>query len=353
MTLFGNASQTLFGSVNHWIQQRRSRKEAEQQEAATLLEAIDRVVEAADPRIKLVSHYQRRLSQAVQHALQYIDGLVAQVPAPIEVNSKTWLTDPYMNAFFATADELQMAFSRSPALRRFFERHGLAECYAGLMVNRQERKVLGMQLLGDVVQREVPQLTVSFVDHRVGMPTATEAEARAEFKRRALHFLVTQALERILSLRTERENLQKEKQVLQLKIKILQGKQNGLPSLSKDGEDIESQLVSLQQKLAENKEELQEVTVQIDELDDYVNHLNDILGHAEDYLALDKVSMKLNRLGVKLDENSAELGTELTFPEFIGNKQHRRVIVLVTYPRAEMLSQEEMYLRAGRYLTPL
>lgn len=345
--------QSVLSDLNDWFQQRKAKKEAEQQQEATLLEAIEQVVEAADPRIKLVSHYQRKLSQAVQHALQYIDGLVAQLPPPIEVNSKTWLTNPYVNAFFATADELQMVFSHSPSLRHFFERHGLAECYAGLMMTRQERKVLGMQLSGDVIQKDVPQLTVSFVDHRVGMPTATEAEAREEFKRRALRFLVTQALERVLSLRTERENLQKEKQILQLKIRILQGKQNGFPSLSKNSEDIESQLASLQQKLAENKEELHEVTVQIDELDDYVNHLNDILGHAEDYLALDKVSMKLNRLGVKLDENSAELGNELTFPEFIGNKQHRRVIVLVTYPRAEMLSQEEMYLRAGRYLTPL
>ena len=98
---------------------------------------------------------------------------------------------------------------------------------------------------------------------------------------------------------------------------------------------------------------MQEVTGKIDELDDYLDHLKDILGHAEDYLALDRVSMKLNRLGVKLEENPAELGNELSFPEFIGNKQQRRVIVLVKYPRAEMLSQEEMYLRAGRYLTPL
>ncbi|MFO1433404.1 MAG: hypothetical protein U1F76_25460 [Candidatus Competibacteraceae bacterium] len=339
--------------MNHWIQQRKARKEAEQQEEVTLLEAIDRVVEDADPRIKLVSHYQRKLSQAVQHALQYIDGLVARVPAPVEVNSKTWLTNPYLNAFFATVDDLQMVFSRSPALRHFFERHALAECYAGLMMTRQEKKVLGMQLSGDVIQKDVPQLTVSFVDHRVKMPTATEAEARAEFKRRALRFLVTQALERVLSLRTERENLQKQKQILQLKIKILQGKQNGFPSLSKNGEDIESQLASLQQKLAENKEELQEISVQIDELDDYVDLLNDILGHAENYLALEQVSMKLSRLGVKLEENSTEPGNELILPEFIGDKQQRRVIVLVKYPRVEMLSQEEIYLRAGRYLTAL
>src|SRR5512143_688951 len=109
--------QSVLSDLNNWFQQRKAKKEAEQQQEATLLEAIERVVEAADPRIKLVSHYQRKLSQAVQHALQYIDGLVAQLPPPIEVNSKTWLTNPYVNAFFATPDELQMVFSRSPSLR--------------------------------------------------------------------------------------------------------------------------------------------------------------------------------------------------------------------------------------------
>ena len=88
--------------------------------------------------------------------------------------------------------------------------------------------------------------------------------------------------------------------------------------------------------MAENKEDLQEVNVQIDELDDYVDHLNDILGHAEDYLALDKISMKLNRLGVKLEENSAELGNDLTLPEFTGGKQLRRIIVIVKYSVANL-----------------
>ena len=256
------------GRLNDWIQQRKARKQAEQREEAIILAAIDQVVEAADPRIKLVRHYQRKLRQAVTHALQYIDALIAQVPGPIEVNSKTWLTDPYVNAFFATADEVQTVFSRSPELRRYFEQPALAEYYVGLAITREERKVLGMQLSGDVIQRDVPQLTVSFVEHRLGVLAATEAETRAGLKRLALNFLITQMLERVLSLRTQQENLQKEKQILQLKTRILQSEQQGLESLSPESEDIESQLASLQQKMTENKEDLQEVNVQIDELYD-------------------------------------------------------------------------------------
>ena len=353
MSLFQTSSQTLLGSMNDWIQHRKARRQAEQQEEAAILAAIDRVVEAADPRIKLVSRYQQKLRQAVKHALQYIDELVVQIPGPIEINRKTWLTDPYVNAFFATADEVQTVFSRTPELRRFFEQHRPTECYAGLAMTRHERKVLGMQLSGDVIQREVPQLTVSFVKHRLGIPAATETETRMEMKRLALNFLVTQALQRILSWRTQRENLQKEQQILQLKIRILQTKQRSLESLSHEGEDTTSQLKSFQQKLAENKENLQEVNVHIDELDDYVDHLNDILGHAEDYLAIDRISMKLNRLGVKLEQNSTELGSDLDLPEFVGGNQIRRIIALVKYPREEMLSLEELYLRAGRYLTAL
>jgi chromosome segregation ATPase len=189
---------------------------------------------------------------------------------------------------------------------------GQTESYAALAMTRQERKVLGMALSGEIMQRDVVQTTVSFVNHRVGLPAATEAETREELRYLALNFLVTQVLERIQSLRTQRHNFEEQQQILQIKLRIPQSKQRGLESLAPESDELEVQTRSLQQKIAENRKNLQEVKVQLDELNDYIDHLNAVLGNPEEYLTVNKISMKLNRLGVKLEEDSAEHGSTIT-----------------------------------------
>jgi hypothetical protein len=109
-------------ALDAWIHKSKTERQAERQAEAVISTAIDRVVERADPRIRLVAHYQRKLRPAVKRSLQYIDGLVANIPGPIEVNSKTWSSDPSVNAFFATVGDMQRFFSRSAELREFFEK---------------------------------------------------------------------------------------------------------------------------------------------------------------------------------------------------------------------------------------
>ena len=353
--MFGNDAflQNLHGSVMAWVQRRKVERQTARQRETAVLAAIEQVVEKANPRIRLVSGYQKKLRPAVANALQYIDGLVATIPEPIAIKHKAWFADPYLNAFFATADEMQILFSRNVELREFFAQQAVAESYAVLAMTRREKGILGMKMAGDIIQREVPQTTVSFGDHLVGMPTATEADTRAELKRRALDFLVTRVLENILALRTQRETLQQHRQILKIKLRVLQNKQRGLESLLQGGDDFEAELNALQQKLAENEQNLQELWEQMDELNDYVEHLHTVLADPQTYLSVTKVALKLNRMGIKLDEHSTEEGHEISFPEFTGGAQLKRVFVLVTYPRDEMLPQERLRALTRSYLTSI
>jgi archaellum component FlaC len=354
--MLGNKAflQNLNRTVMAWIQRKKVQRQAALQRETAVLAAIEQVVEKANPRIRAIGGYQKKLRPAVENALQYIDELAATIPEPIEIKHKAWFADPYLNAFFATADEMQILFSRSAELRQFFERQAVAESYLFLAMTRREKGILGMKMAGDIIQREVPQTTVSFGDYLVGMPTATEAETRAELKSRALNFLVNQVLENILALRTQRETLQQHRQILKIKLRVLQNKQHGLESLLQAGDDIEAELNSLQQKLAENEQNLQEIWEQMDELEDYVDHLNTVLAHPQTYLSVTKVAMKLNRMGIKLDENSAEAGHEISFPEFTGGRtQLKRIFLLVKYPANEMLSREQLRALTRPYLTSI
>ena len=72
-----------------------------------------------------------------------------------------------MNAFFATAHDVPACLGRSVELRRFFDNDPAPEAYALLGMKKEERSVLGMELQGDAVQREVAQTQVSFSGHRI------------------------------------------------------------------------------------------------------------------------------------------------------------------------------------------
>jgi archaellum component FlaC len=345
--------QNLHRTARAWIQGKKMERQSSRERETAVLAAIEQVVEKANPRIRFVRGYQKKLKPAVGNALQYIDELAATIPEPIAIKHKAWFADPYLNAFFATADEMQILFSRSVELREFFERRSVAESYLALAMTKREKGILGMRMEGDIIQREVPQTTVSFGDHLVGMPTATEADTRAELKRRALDFLVNRVLENILTLRTQRETLQQHRQILKIKLRVLQNKQRGLESLLQAGNDIEAELNSVQQKLAENEQNLQEIWEQMDELNDYVDHLNTVLADPQTYLSVTKVTMKLNRMGIKLDENSSEEGYDISFPEFSSGAQLKRVFVLVNYPRDEMLPPEQLQAISRSYLTSI
>ena len=57
-------------------------------------EAIERVVDGTDPRLRAVSHYRRKLRDAVAHSVDYVAQQVATLPPAIEVGRRRFTTDP-------------------------------------------------------------------------------------------------------------------------------------------------------------------------------------------------------------------------------------------------------------------
>lgn len=356
----------MTGFIARWLQARNAAQQAQQAQAAALAAAVDQVATRIDPKLRLVSRYQEKLGPAVERSLRYIDELIAALPAPIAMNRAAWIGNPYVKAFFATVDDMRAAFSHSAELRKFFEQNIAAdEAYVTLMMRRETRKVLGMKLTGEVIQRETPQQTVSFSEHRIGAAGATEAAAREELQRRALNFLAGWTLDYILSLRSQRDELEEQRRILKLRLKMLQTRREGLESLTPEGDAIESELNALSKRLIDNKEDLKEARIQVDELDDYLRHAERILGEPEQYLRMDKVVLRINHLGVVLDADSTELGDELTLYEFSSPKAlspfpsegapveaptRRRIITLARYRRDDMLSQADLFAKASRYL---
>ena len=93
-----------------------------------------------------------------------------------------------MRAGLGSADQIQEAFSFSQPVREFLARPDsapLEHFYAGLAMQREDKRVLVSQIVGEQVQRDVARTAVNFTRHRVVIPAATWAEKAGTFENAA------------------------------------------------------------------------------------------------------------------------------------------------------------------------
>jgi hypothetical protein len=150
-------------------------------EGVAIQAAIEQLVEAVDPRIRFIRGYQKKLRPGVEAALKHARDIVARIPGPFALDTESWRREPVVNAAFARADELPAAVSRSVEVREFFEQgagKSLPECFALFGMQRQERRIFGKALVGELIQSDVVQTTVSFADYRLIVPATTLDELR-------------------------------------------------------------------------------------------------------------------------------------------------------------------------------
>ena len=99
----------------------RETKASKKEQARLVLEALEIIVDGTDPRIRLVSGYKRKLWQAVERSLAYTEQLVEGIPCPIDVGSGRFVSNQYLNAFFASPRDLETTLHQSSELMEFFE----------------------------------------------------------------------------------------------------------------------------------------------------------------------------------------------------------------------------------------
>jgi GNAT superfamily N-acetyltransferase len=123
--------------------------------------AIDRALDATDPRIRAVSGHRKRLEPAVIHAIDYVVALVEGLSAPVEASAANYGADARLSSFFASTDRMSEVFGADRALIEFLaspEGVGTEPIVAVLFVERSEKRVLGMAVQGDQVMQEVSQV---------------------------------------------------------------------------------------------------------------------------------------------------------------------------------------------------
>ena len=341
-SLLGRFAERLFGSAP---------KAADSPEERKLVEEVtDAVVDAVEPRVRMDARYRKKLEPCIRRSIAHLRAIGREGLEPIPLTRTAWATDPRVNAFFATADDIAACLGRSPALQSFFGKSGAQEAYALLGMKKEERSVLGMDLKGDTVQREVPQTLVSFSNHTIVAPAATLAETRLEAGRRIMLRLAEVALARIVATDAKATDLEQHKAYLGARLRLLRLAQDGMPGIVKDPATVKQEMQAVERELKETVEGFIEAKGSLATLDGYIGHIDDVFSHPDRHVGISQTPLRLSQMGVRVEGEASGPVNELRLAELAIGEGWKVAIAVVRCARSELPSKADLIAAAERSL---
>jgi len=298
-----------------------------------VVSTVERVVDGTDSRIRLVSGYRSKLQDVIRSSLAFADELVEQIPGGIEVNRHTFVTDPYVNAYFANVTDMRAIFSHSSEIKDFMEGYGdndAMECCALLCMQMSEKTVLGMELSGDIMRKDVRQVAVNFSDHRIYSPAPREPETRQGLKHCLFDGLVTNALERITRMRLSNHRLNSELQILKARQRRQQMALQKSADITTTAEYQETcrQLEQLEAELSKTPLATPQAAME---------QVITVFKDPEDFVRLRKFSLRLSKMGILIGDETRQPCNEIDLTEVTIGEGSPRIVTLARFPRSEIL----------------
>lgn len=308
--------------------------------------AIDRAVDGTDPRMRALPGYRKRLRAPVIHAADHVIALVDSLPAPVSATSKDFTGDPRLSALFASAEHLREVFVGDAALSEFRDRHpGGERVTALLLAECVEKNVLGIELDGEMLKREVAQVAVSFRSHRLVDPDVNELETRRQLKRRAFDHLLSLALARIAEVQGERAGLNRQRDLLRRKLSALQ--HGGWSFDDAGGERPEP--AKLQTELDGIEAELAALGVDDHALSAHLDIVTGVLAEAERHFWGEERVLHLDRMNIERGPQDAS-AREIRLQELHNARGRRLAMLLIAIDPGELPQRVDVITAAERYL---
>ena len=317
---------------------------------ALLDTAIERAVDGTDRRLRALGSYRKQLREPVSIAVRYLIELVAQLPPPVEVSPQRYGSDPRLRAAFASPNHLADVLGQCQAIKDF------VRCSCGpppdaifglLSMSLKERTVLGMEVDGDTLRRDVVQTSVSFTQHRFLAPSACEHDTRRELKKRGFDFLLEQALAGIAAAKERRGALAKTRRLLHRKLDALKSGQWALEPLFFEGDDYCPCEAALEADIAAIDDELGHGSGIALGLEESLRYLVETLSRPQDWLALNPLRLHLDYRGIKLAKAESREDDALEFAEISSLQGPRRILLPGWIPCAQLPAPKDA-IRLGR-----
>jgi hypothetical protein len=310
--------------------------------------AIERAVDGTDPRLRVVPGYRKRLRKPVIHAIDQVIALVDRIPTPVTAGIDSYRNDFRLAALFASSDEMLRTFGRDKALSEYLTSKdglGAERVTTLLLARREEKNILGMDLVGDQVRRDVAQVSVSFSGHHLLEPRTSEEESRRFLKRRAFDHLLALALAQIAEARVERADLMRQRDLLQRKLRALKG--GTLPFRAPESGQPDD--ADLQAELDAVSAQLQELGAGEGVLEAHLDVVAEHLEDAEHQLWSEEVSLCMGPMNIRRDPEDPS-ARQMVFQELKNARGARVVILPIAIAPRDLPPREDFIKAAERYL---
>ncbi|MES9903391.1 MAG: hypothetical protein ABW168_12040 [Sedimenticola sp.] len=252
--------------------------------------SIEAVVSGTDPRVRSASGYRKRLRGGAAALLRHIESLVDALPPALLISKATYLHNPQVSSLFANMDEVRQLCSDLFHLHDcpITDEHSRAEqVFFLLFLNYQEKSILGTQMVGEIIQREVHQTSIVFWGHRLLEPSLTEDEARRLLKQ-VLYENVTRYM------RTRMTHLR-------------HGQQGEVTGLIPPDQDIRNPEI-------------------------YLSHILEYLELPQDLITIVANTVHINRMGIKVGEGNDHGGETIHLSELDIGEEPQKLVSIVAIP---------------------
>lgn len=301
----------------------------------TLNEAIELVVEESVHKIRLIKGYQKKLRQPVETALKHCADLSKNIPGILDISNKDKASVDLLRCIFDNEAHAYRVVSESSELKRFLDQNNAESVYLLLTMTRQEKTSFGSRLQGEIIVRDVLQKAVLFEDLKLVLPSETIEDAFHSISLGLLKVLAHLALENTLAMQKRKINLEKLKDEVEVKLKILKSDRQQL-AIKSHYVGTNNQVVEAQKLLKKIEEQLDTVESQADHKDFYLNELVEVLDHPAGNLSADLIPLRINRLGFFVKEESCNADGAECVAEFQTVDDKRRSVLLLKCHRDQL-----------------
>jgi hypothetical protein len=312
--------------------------------------AIERAVDGTYPRLRAVPGYKKSLRAPVIHAIDHVISVVDSIPEILPATKAAYSQTFMLSAIFVSPDHMREVCGNDPVLSEFRESNPLCDSNIAtlLLAECKEKNTLGVALEGDMLRRDVAQVTVSFGNHRLLAPATTEDESRRLLKHRAFDHLISLALMKICEAKGERAELNHHRELLKSKLGVLQ--KSGWNFDSQEGGATDHG--KLQQELDAIEEQLTGLAVDDRTLAGQLEIVSDVLANAEKHVWIEPRVLSLDRMNIKREATNPD-ARELQFME-LHNARGQTLAVFLVSANLEELPQRQAFLaNANRILAEL
>ena len=318
-----------------WMQGVRQRYQAGRDQEQILRQAIDMIVEVADPSIRQVGRYRKMLQLPVAGAMEYCTSLVDSIPGPVRLSRQQYHADPLVKALFSSADELEEVLRIALASHDLPDHEKERKVTALLTMEKTEKTIFRHDRQGGVVLRDIKSRTVNFSDHRLVAPTFCMDNTRELLRQRALEILAEIGMEKIASFRGNLTELYERREQLKSMRRIFDGGSHSRELFAVPDPETADKLRKVKKLLREVEAEIETVRQKFETPEDALDLLAEVMRKPEDYLIIRNQTLRVDWMNVLVNNEHTEGNTISLAEIFVQDGSLQRSAVLVEFSLVE------------------